>query len=119
MKHIAGNAIRRRNATNSWNSINNMNVFIAKLNLLNISNRNRRNAGIITTLKLPRGMTDLLRNNRINSMMILPGALKPLQFLNHFYIIVELVEIAEGFLSETLSSGKLFFEDSELWKRFP
>ena len=96
-----------------------MNVFIAKLNLLNISTKNWRNDGIITTLKLPRGMTDLLRNNCINSMMILPGALKPLQILNHFYIIVELVEIAEGFLSETLSSGKLFFEDRELRKRFP
>jgi len=51
--------------------------------------------------------------------MITARALKPLQIYDRFDLIVELDEVAEGFLSETLSSGKLFFEDRELRKRFP
>ena len=64
-------------------------------------------------------MTDLLRNKRIDSMMITARRTEAVANINPLYIIVELVEVAEGFLSETLSSGKLFFEDTELRKRFP
>jgi len=64
-------------------------------------------------------MTDLLRNKRIDSVLITARRTEAVAILNHFFIIVELVEVAEGFLLETLSSGKLFFEDGKQRKRFP